>query len=309
MDFKTEKSGKEYIKSFCNKYDYPKEAQAALVEAFETLFSSSFWDEFLIQIELYDESYDQDFKEVFKIQADRAKDIDIHPYTLQFLYLVFLTPQLHKYYDEKGYSEDVYNDSVLDLKWKLLECKTNYDVWGTFVAHWTIELFKLKIFGMGRLQFEPNLCLYDYSDGDLTVQKGDIVLDTHIPSCGPLKREDCLKSYQKAEVFFANYFKNRPTVFSCNSWLLYPENKLFLPSYSRILEFADDYRIVHSGDDPSNSNAWRIFNTREKIENPEDYPQESSLQRAFVSWLKQGGTIGNGYGLMFFKNGKIINKE
>lgn len=305
----TLKNGIEYLSQFCCKYDYPSEAIECFEDSFKTLCKNDAeFAVFISQIALYEEEHKRDFTAIFEEQVKIAKKIGIHPFTLQMLYLIFLTPHLKELYTQNGYSDFVFDSSVLDLKWKLFECKKVYNIWGIFVAWWTIGFFTLGRFGMGRLQFNPRPCPYTYENGDLIVHKNDITLDTHIPSSGHLLREEYLESYRLAEEFFSSHFVNRPTIFNCHSWLLSPENEKFLPKNSRILEFARDYTIIDSKPDPTNSNSWRIFNTMKQYENPEDYPQENTLQKAVVEWLKKGNNIGQGYGLIFYKNGKILNK-
>lgn len=295
------------LKEFCKKHEFPDEASEVFIRDLTLLHSKTEeWEIFVNQINAYKINYDQDFLPIFDEQQAIGKRINIHPFTIQMLYLILISPHMHELYVQKGYPEDVFISSLLDLKWKLLECKEVYNIWGIFVAWWTIGFFKLKRFGMGRLQFNPRPCPYDYTNGGLVVRNGDITLDTHIPSSGPLYREECLKSYRLAEKFFSNYFVDRPTVFNCHSWLLSPDNDKFLPKYSRILEFAHDYTIIDNEDDPTNSNSWRIFGTMKQPENPENYPQQNKLQKAVVEWLKKGNNIGQGYGIMFFRDGNII---
>lgn len=298
----------KYISDFCDKYDYPKEAKACFLETFETL--SSYTQEYTIfinQIKMYTENIEQDYPTIFDIQTNVSEKIGVSTYTLQMIYLILLSPHLHDLYVQNSYPEDIYDSSVLDLKWKLMECKQVYDVWGIFVAWWTIGFFKLKRFGIGRLQFNLRPFPYNYSDRRFSVSEGELTLDTHIPSCGPLKREDYLESYKRAEIFFKDHFKNGYTVFNCNSWLLSPNNRLILPANSRIREFADDYLIIKTQDDPTNQNLWRIFNKFNASETYDDLPTDNSLQRYFLKWLKAGNNIGTAYGLIFYNNGKILN--
>ncbi len=296
-----------YISDFCDKYEYPSEAEECLLRAFEEL--SRYNDEYNIfigQIKSYTENIEQDYTEFFAKQTEIAEKVNIHTYTLQMIYLILLTPRLHDLYVFNSYSEEMYNDAVLDLKWKLAECKQIHNVWGIFVAWWTIGFFKLKRFAFGRLQFNLLPFPYNFSDKNFTLNKGDLTIDTHIPSCGPLRREDYLDSYKRAEVFFKDCFKEY-SVFSCESWLLAPNNRVILPAKSRIREFADDYLIVRTNEGTPTSNLWRIFYKMEATENYDNLPCDTSLQKSFLRWLKNGNYIGTAYGLMFYKDGKILN--
>lgn len=296
------------ISNFCDKYEYPKEAKECFIDTFEKLATYvEGYDIFIEQVKKYEENIEQDYPAFFDVQTNISEKIGVHTYTLQMVYLILISAHLHDLYIINSYPEDIYNDSVLDLKWKLFECKQVYDVWGIFVAWWTIGFFKLKRFGIGRLQFNLRPFPFNYSDKNFTVSEGELTLDTHIPSCGPLVREDYLESYRKAEIFFKEHFKKGYTVFNCNSWLLSPNNRIILPAKSRIREFADDYLIIKTTDDPTNSNLWRIFYKFTASESYDNLPTDTSLQRDFLKWLKNGNNIGTAYGLIFSKNGKILN--
>ena len=49
---------------------------------------------------------------------------------------------------------DVFDKSLEDMKWKMLECYEIHGVYGNFVGHWYDGFFNLTRFGLGRLQFE-----------------------------------------------------------------------------------------------------------------------------------------------------------
>lgn len=49
-----------------------------------------------------------------------------------------------------------------------------------------------------------------------------------------------------------------------------------------------------------NFNLWRIFSVEELPENLDDLPQNTSVQRAFVKWLKEGNTIDRAFGAFIY---------
>ncbi len=296
-----------YLHDFCRKYDYPTEAEASLSDSFAALTDhSAEYGEFMSYIQLYYENYELAYLPIAEKLTVMSERVGVHTYTLQLLYMILLTPRLHELYAERGYSDEIFDSSVLDLKWKLFECRDVYGIWGSFVAWWTIGFFKLKRFGFGRLECNLRKCKYSYSDGVKSINEGDMTVDVHIPSSGPLKREEYLESYRRAAEFFAEHFSGEYTVFSCHSWLLSPNNNAILPPNSRIREFAADYTLISAEDDPKNENLWRIFGKLTLEDGIESLPADSSLRRNFIKWLERGRTIGQAYGVFFYKDGEIV---
>lgn len=286
-----------YISDFCERFALPEEAEKKLESDYQKLKNfDSEYSVFNECIAIYSQNTEFEHDPVFaKIEA-LTKETGIHKYTLDLLYMIMLVPELERLYTERGISEEIFFDSVCDLKWKAVECKNVYGVWGIFVGWWTIGFFKLKRFAFGRLQFNLRRFERDFEFSGISVKKGDIYIDTHIPSSGALKHEECLKAYGRAADFFKDDFDGKPIIFACRSWLLSPNNYKILPETSNVLAFMCDYEVLEVAKDESNSNLWRIFDVFSVPANPEDLPHESSLRRAFVRWLKNGNSIDTAFG-------------
>jgi hypothetical protein len=192
-----------------------------------------------------------------------------------------------------------------DLKYKLAECKTVHDIWGTFVFGWFREFYLMTRFGLGRLQYDVLTYNWEpYTKYGQSIQKGDAVFNCHIPSAGPLTKELCLDSYKRAYDFFGC----RPLVVICDSWLLYPPQREFLPPSSRILEFMDNFDVIKSWDHADGfPDAWRVFGSDHTLP-PDQWPTATGLQRAYAERVKQGLPVGNGQGVLVFDSEKIINR-
>ena len=65
---------------------------------------------------------------------------------------------------------------------------------------------------------------------------------------------------------------------------------------SNIYRFMSEYEILESGVN-SGYDLWRLFDTDEK--DPEKLPTDTSLRRAYVAYLKNGGKSGWGFGVKF----------
>ena len=291
---------RSYIESFCNEFGYPEEAKSTLLNCYDSLCENK--DAYAIfneQVDLYNNDNLFDYTGVLELMDKAAALSGMHGYTVHLLFYICLSKHTRELYEKQNIPYTIYFDSMSDLKWKLLECKKVYDIWGSSVAWWFPRFFNLTRFALGRLQFETANADAAYTKNGYTVNPEDTVLNIHIPSSGPLRHEDCLESYRFAAEFYKDTFKNKPIVFKCSSWLLYPAHYEFLPKNSNILKFMSDFDIISSYTDENKGFLWRIFYT-DKTEDLDALPCETSLQRAYVDWLKQGNKVGSGLGFFIF---------
>ena len=239
-----------------------------------------------------------------------AKKYSIDENTLHFVFLLLSAETLYKRYLKQGISEEIFYDTIKDLKYKLIECIDCKGYVGTFVPHWFERFYRLERFALGRFQ-------YDFTDtdreivtpGGVRIKKGTKVLFLHIPSSGvPLTDDVRMDSYKKAYDFFkdTSYVKNGKIVFVCHSWLLYKKHYEFLPQNSNILKFMNDFYIYDGYISETNEDLWRIFGKYEKAPACE-LPEDTSLKRAYKKWLCDGNKTGGGAGVIVFDGEKIIN--
>lgn len=129
------------------------------------------------------------------------------------------------------------------------------------------------------------------------------VINMHIPSCGPLKKEDCEASFRQAAAFFADAFPGEEIAFFCESWLLYPRHREFLSPDSGIVQFMSFFDIYKT--EEGDGDLWRIYN-REYDGNPEALPEETTIQRGYKKLLLSGGHAGYGEGIFFRKKKEML---
>ncbi len=230
-----------------------------------------------------------------------AAELNYNAYTFHFLLLMNASYILRKQYDKAGIAEEVFWDTMRDMKYKLLECVANHQVYGTFVGWWYKKIFSGDIFMLGRLQYEHDIYprRETYKRAGIRVDWGDPVLSIHIPSCGPLHESQRMDSYRRAFHFFSH--DGQPIVCICDSWLLYGAHA----EQSNIRSFMEDFDIIESRDHEKPQGSWRVFGPR-AADDPATWPEETGLQRAYKKRVLGGGSTGSGFGILIFDGEKIV---
>ena len=284
------------LQNFFQRFDYPVDAQESLLRDYQIIQNEPEQaSRFNALLSAYEESIDCDFDASFAITKEIAKDLSLHEYSVSFLLCIGASMIMKKYYEENGYDEALWENTAFDLKYKAVECKLIYGVWGTFVPFWFPGFFRLKRFGIGRLQFETVPFPKNYDNGTFSVKQGDPVITVHIPRTGGrLDRQETLDAYRRASVFFKERF-NVPSIFVCNSWLLFPLHDTIFKDGSNLRLFFDDFDIFDHGYYPDYAERWRLFDCLE--EDFDKLPSDSSFRRAYIDLMKRGEKLGWGYGI------------
>ncbi|MCF0135096.1 MAG: DUF5596 domain-containing protein [Lachnospiraceae bacterium] len=258
-----------------------------------------------------------------------ATDRGLSPYSGDMLFLIRCMPRLHEQYLRGGLDDERFYDICHDLTNKLRECKRRYGVYGTFVFHWFHRHFRMELFGLGRFQYErrsftrEDITFFTGPDGSLTTEPqepgavpvytlhtGDTVYNFHIPSSGHLTDEQRLASYKMAYDFFGPS-RNGIIPLICNSWLLWPDNRTLYPEGSNLQAFFDDfYPIASYEPSPERifSDAWRIYYV-DYTGDPDLLPRETSIQRSFAEYLREGGRVGSGLGVILFDGTHVLTSQ
>lgn len=292
-----------FLQELMEKTGFPQEAKAAYLRDVEKLDPEALEgaEEFF---------YENDFsiKLTQPLIDQMAEDAGLSPYTVWGLFLALAAERARKDYLEAGISEEIFWDTFSDLRYKAVECMDNKGVWGTFVAFWYPIFFRCDIVKLGRLEYET--ITYDgpaRTVAGYTVKPGQKLLNIHIPSSGePFDREARLASYRMAYDFFREQRGDGPLICVCHSWLLYPEYAKVLPRTSNIVSFMEDFTILEI-DDGSFEDAWRVFGPA--AEGPTDQlPEDTSMRRAFKSYLLSGGRTGCALGALVFDGRELLRE-
>ena len=222
-------------------------------------------------------------------------------------------PVVYDKYKKKNIGDEVFYDTMTDIKIWIDDHKARTGEDGLFELHWIMHHMNMSIFKIGRLQYQK--CIWYFKpvktkDG-VKLNFGDKILNMHIPRGEKLDYDECVKSVDMAKEFFKEYFPEFPNnKYMCFSWLLYPGNKNFMPENSNILKFQSMYEIVVEKEEPQPPYLW-LYGVKLKnadlMKNKKEtgsygfidqLPQKSSLQKSTVEYIKNGGTLGEGIGVI-----------
>ena len=287
---------KNYLYDFLKKCEYSESDIAFLTDTYERIAShaeaSALWEQ---AIGLYRENIRCDFKQILSLANRAAELLSIHKYTAELLIFLCLTQRLREEYETRGVDVKIFHNTVLDLKYKNEECKLVKGVVGSFVAEWFFKFFDMTRFALGRLQFQIIDLAHTYERDGVMLTPETKVIDVHIPrSLQPLDEKSCDKAFAQAKAFFADEIGD-VCAFVCHSWLLFPEHETILSHGSNVYRFMKRFDIIKSGYSHSKGDLWRLFDTDEK--DPEKLPADTSMRRAYVNHLKNGGKVGWGFGV------------
>ncbi len=208
-----------------------------------------------------------------------------------FLYLfVHLAMDCYPAYCRRGIPDRIYYDTFRDIAIWAEEYRQETGQAGLGEDCWLWLHPQLRIFRLGRLQFQPCAMPRELLLPERRIWQGEPVLDVHIPKDGPLDPDAVQDSYRQAGEFFRGF----SPVFLCESWLLCPELPRLLRADSNILKFQAGYRLY--GIEPNSRQAEeRIFGRL--CSDPSEYPETTSLQRAAKRHLEAGGKLESGRGV------------
>lgn len=212
-------------------------------------------------------------------------------YRQKLLYLfVRFAVDAHEVFKLKGISDNVYFDTFSDIRIWCDVCYRDFGVYGIEEYNWLQEHLQLRLYRLGRLQFQLFNFEHDLKVGKVSVKKNQLVLNVHIPEGEPLSPELVDRSFRLAR----DFFREVSPIFTCRSWLLYPELSKIMNEHSNIMRFQRLFSIYEI-DGNSKEAEQRIFHRVES--NPYEYKEKTRLQRAAKSYLLAGGKLGSGNGI------------
>ncbi|MEQ4208575.1 acyltransferase domain-containing protein [Actinopolymorpha sp. B9G3] len=205
-----------------------------------------------------------------------------------WMYLAVL-PEVRRYHAERGIPDDVSWSSLTGLaavmqKHRSVTGLSGIGLFGFGTS--AMLLFRGAQYRLGQLEF--NRGAISLSDGPC-----GYALSVHVPPVRPLSPSLCDESFTQAREFFFRHFPEEPvTFFTCGSRLLDPQLADYLPESSNIVQLQRRFHLlpVHTEADlpPADGDLAEYVFGR-SYPDLDDYPQETTLQRAYVAHLRSGG--------------------
>ena len=287
---------------------FPAEAREVLLSAFDRVAESpvaaAWWNRLVARYEVTEKCNYPAMIEDVRALADT---LSIHRHTLEMLLFLALGKKLRARYAERGIDELIYYDSLMDLRYKLEECRLVHGTVGSFVSLWFSGFYTLARFALGRLQFEMTTLKAPYTVGGETLPEGSKAINIHIPRTGTrLYHDEVLASYRRAAETFADAFGDASILFTCHSWMLDPWHAEVLAPESNMVQFLRDFALVERGDYDDYKEAWRLFDCLVG-DDPDVLPADTTLRRAYVEKMRRGQPTSWGRGVFIWRDGKIIN--
>lgn len=263
---------------FCDRIGLPDGARQLLDEIG---ISENAYEEYRQALKTDQELF---FHEVLKCQDHRSLFL--------YLYCRFAC-EAYEEYGRLGIGESIYWDTFSDITIWCENCLRDYGSYGIGEYDWLWRHTQCRLFRLGRLQFELADAWFSWQDEKKSIQKGQKVLNIHIPQGSPLRAELCDDALERAGEFFAFLPKETPLI--CHSWMLFPGLIELLPETSNIIQFQKRFQIMETDYDVREAEC-RIF--IKVLDDVMAYPEDTGLQRNAKSYLLSGNRLGNGLGIL-----------
>ncbi|MGW7609760.1 acyltransferase domain-containing protein [Streptomyces sp. NPDC054766] len=203
-------------------------------------------------------------------------------------------PYVRAHHRERGVPEDVSRRTLADLGRHVAVHHRRAGGPGLLFPWWIALHFHGELFQLGRLQFQRVLLgrrtAAAAAAAGLDLGPRAPCLSLHITDFrGPLSPTACDRSLALAREFFARHYPDeRHEIAVCNSWLLDPQLKRYLPADSNIIRFQDRFHLECEETTPDDTvPIGFVFGDPEL---PLDgLPRRNSVERAVVDHLRGGG--------------------
>ena len=277
------------MRAFCERIGFPEEAIAYLESVEPKLHKSA-----IAAAGLQYLSDDEGHLASLQAEADRT-GLAVETVTL-FMLLDLFRGYLRLRYAEAGLSEALFYDNAEDLTYKLRECWNFSRIWGNSALHWYRKFFAMTCIKLGRLQYDVST--WEEPVDVPPIQKGDTVFKIHIPSSGPLTPACVEESFRIAKKHFREQgiLKTEYFPVMCASWLVYPPHHDVFPEGSNLRKFQEMFTVTSQME--RNRDFVRVFK-QEYTDDFDSLPEDTTLQRNFKKFLKAGGKMGLGRGILF----------
>ena len=184
-------------------------------------------------------------------------------------------------YRKAGISDEIFAATMRCFTRFAGEHLVSFGRYGFDREGWAGRQLSLLLFRIGELEYER-------------CENG--VLSVHIPSDADMTKEKLDASLRQARAFFRKYYPEYVGAkMWCCSWLLSPALKELLPEHSKIRCFQSLFDVQRTHTESESYKLWVYKNGSLK---PEEFPEDTSLQRNMKKFVLSGGIVGEGEGYL-----------
>lgn len=218
---------------------------------------------------------------------------------------LLLTQKSHEMFMEKGIPERVFLDSMKNIRvWTETYVDGRSDRFGMQEYGYVRYNLRGGILRHGRLEFQhATFSCDDYEINGHIIKKDSPVIFTHIPADGPFPPEAVEESFRLA---YAYYKLDKLIPFVTHSWLIHPAVKKFCKPESNIVKFCECFHYLYHEDQEKWWDLWRVFGHGASMDYLDLLPENTSLQRNLKAYLKEGGKLGEAYGVLLHDGEKRL---
>lgn len=207
--------------------------------------------------------------------------------------VLYALPSTYENYKRKGIPDEIFFSTFSDIK---IWCDNAYEQYGTVGLvniHWIAKHLSMRIFRLGRLQFEFSRFAILPRAGLKNVlscpyRLGEKCIAVHIPQGEKLDSDACARSFASANAFFAKYYPSyKYRCYNVITWLLNPELEQVLGNDSNIVKFAKTFTLLGRIPD-SDMNERRVFGYKKDRAN---YSPKNALQRYTLEKIDKGKAL------------------
>lgn len=281
----------EYLEDFLKKIGVPACSRENILHIYDCITITEEKCKRIDEIISQYKDIDFDYTKVINDFADFALPRLRNKCEVDCLCICLLSKQLEVLYKKYGYSEELFVETMSDIRYKIAECELVEKLSGIFCSSWYEDFFKLKTFSLGRLQFQLVDNCYDIPG----YSKDYKMIAVHVPRSGEKLDPDKVdESIKRAKIFFKEKFGINEPVFVVHSWLLWSGNEKFISSESNIIKFAKRFTIIKTDLTTDYSDLWRIFDR--KIDRVKFLSEETSLTKGYKELIKKHKPVGQSIG-------------
>lgn len=212
-------------------------------------------------------------------------------FRLHFLYYFCrMACDTYEQYRQRNIKERIFWDTFYDLTLWCENCYREFGEYGIDEYDWFFRHLECRIFRLGRLEFEMTPSMWTIEENALKIKRGTPVISIQIPQGEKLDIRLSEKSFKQAFQFWGEEYP-----YLCHSWLLSAGLTKILPADSNILKFQSFFKIIQT-DYTDREAEKRIYGCVR--DDPNIYPQRTSLQKKAAQYLIAGGRLGTGTGVL-----------